>query len=280
MLWMAALAGCAARPNPQPVAGASCTVADLGQLGSASLPITVTSRDSMLHAAQALGIAAAKIDPEAQPFAYKVRFEHPLTLRSANPPRFAMTGQFARPCDLQESLALGWGYAHGDGDRAYAAIVPFDLPRDCPGKTVTATSLDLPYPPPNEEPLADHPAIRGWEVDFPQVVEVLRKHRALFAHGVEAIDVMSARRLSLDRSRSEGCIRTIYTSAARGRRKPPAPDPGRTVIELIEAARPSKQASLAGYCSAGHYLVLDAATAETVEHGSYRRCEYFASTGI
>jgi len=276
---MPLLAGCAARPNPPPIAGASCAVADLGQFGSSTLPVTVTSRDSMLSAAQALDAAASKVDPEAQPFAFKVRFDHPLTPRLANPPRFVMTGLFARPCDLQESLALGWGYAHGEDDRAYAAIAPFDLPRDCPGKTVTMTSLDVAYSPPIEEPLAEHPALRGWAADFPQIIAALKKNRALFSNGVEALEVTSARRLSLDESRPTGCMRTIYSRTSSSHRRRSALDPSRAVIELVEAGRPSKRASLAGYCTAGHYLILDAATAEAIQHGTYQRCEYFASTG-
>jgi hypothetical protein len=277
---MPLVAGCAARPNPSPVAGASCSVADLGQLGASSLPVTITSHDSMLSAAQALDAASSRLDPEAQPFAYKVRFEHPLTARIASPPRFVMTGLFARPCDLDESLALGWGYAHGEDNRTYAAIVPFEMPRDCPGKTVAVTSLDVAYAPPIEESPADHPALHGWDADFPQVIAALKKNRALFGNGVEALEVTTVQRLGLDESRPTGCMRTIYSRTSNAHRRLSALDPSRAVIEMIEAGRPSKRASLAGYCTAGHYLIFDAATAEAIEHGTYRRREYFASTGI
>lgn len=279
MMGLPLMAGCAARAVPPPVARPACGVANLGQLGTSSIPVAVSDRKSLLSVAQALDSAASQVNPDSQPFAFAVRFEHPLLARNGKVPGFVMKGSFDGPCAASAYLALGWGYARGESDRAYAANLPFDPPRDCSAKATAVPSIEAVYTPPSPEPAADHPALRGWSIDFPQIGEVLKKNRAWFRDGVEALEVTTAHRLRLDRSRSVGCVRTLY-DRSRGHRRLDAIDDSRPVIELIEAGRPSKRANLAGYCTAGHYLVLDAATGATVERGRYRRCESFAAERI
>jgi hypothetical protein len=278
MMSLLLVAGCAARSAPPTSAGASC-VTNLGQLGASSLPIAVSDRNSLLSVAQALDSAASRVNAEAQPFAFEVRFARAFAPRSGNPPDFVMKGLFERPCDASDYLALGSGYARQESDRAYAAIVPLDPPQDCPGKATVVPAIEAVYSPPIAEPAADHRAIQGWLIDFPQIDEVLRKNRALFANGVEALDVTTAHRLRLDDSRPLGCMRTVYNRSGHHRRLDGIDDT-RPVIELIEAGRAANKASLAGYCTAGHYLILDAATGERLEHGKYQRCEFFASGQI
>jgi len=271
-----AFAGCAAQPKPAPLGSASCTV---DQLGQSAIPVSVAGRDSMISVAQALASAAAGTYPDAQPFAYKIRFHKPLMPYAEGAPPFVMTGQFERACDRNNYLALGWGYSRRQDDHAYAAIAPLDPPQDCPGKQTIVPSIEAIYSPSVTEPETDHSPIRGWQVDLPQITEILRKNHVSFANGLETIEVASARRLRLDDARpSSGCVRTFYGRG--GHRRLDAIDGSRTVMELAEAGRPSRRASLAGYCTAGHYLILDAITAEVVERGKYRRCEYFASEQI
>ncbi len=273
------VAGCAARSqSPPPLADASCTVANLDQLGTSAIPITVAGHDSMTGVAKALAAAAARTDPDAQPFAFKVRFDHPFTARGDDPADFVMTGLFERPCDASNYLALGWGYSRRDSERAYAAIVPLAPPQDCPARRTTVPSIEAIYSLPVPEPEADHPPVHGWQVDFPQLTAALRKNRASFANGVEAIEVTTARRLRLDDARPSGCVRTVYSRS--GHRRLDALDGSRPVMELAEAGQPSRKASLAGYCTTGHYLILDAVTAEVLERGRYQRCEYFAAEQI
>ena len=278
MMGLLFISGCAARSAPLTSASTSC-VANLGQLGASSIPVTVSDRNSLLSVAQTLDSAALQVNGEAQPFAFEVRFAQAFVPRSENPPDFVMKGLFARSCDASDYLALGWGYPRQENQRAYAAIVPLDQPLDCPGKATIVPAVDLVDPPSIAESAADHPEIQGWTVDLPQIDEAIKKNRALFANGVEALDVTTARRLRLDDTRPAGCMRTIYNRAGQHRRLEGIDDT-RAVIELIEAGRPANKASLAGYCTAGHYLILDAATGGPLEHGRYQRCEFFASGQI
>lgn len=279
MMGLLLTAGCAARSTPPPIGRPACGVVDLGQLGSSSIPVTVSDRDSLLSVARALDSAASQANPDSQPFAFEVRFARPLMARSGKPPRFVMKGSFAGSCEANDYLALGWGYPRQESDRAYAAVVPFDPPRDCPGKATTVPSIEAVYAPPSPEPAADHPAIQSWSIDFPQIDEALRHNRASFRYGVEALEVTTVRRLRRDRVRSVGCVSTTYYGIG-GHRRLDGRDDSRPTVELIEAGRPSKRASLAGYCTEGHYLILDAATGATVERGRYRRCEFFAAERI
>lgn len=278
MMGLLSVSGCAARSAPQTSASTSC-VANLGQLGTSSIPVTVSDRSSLLSVAHTLDSAASQVNGEAQPFAFEVRFAQSFVPRSENPPDFVMRGLFARSCDANDFLALGWGYTRQENDRAYAAIIPLDQPPDCPGKATVVPAVDIVDPPSVAESTADHPEIQGWVVDFPQIDEALKKNRALFANGLEALDVTTARRLRLDDTRPVGCMRTVYNRSGH-RRRLDGIDDTRAVIELIEAGRPAHKASLAGYCMAGHYLILDAATGGSLEHGRYQRCEFFASGQI
>ncbi|HTW86781.1 MAG TPA: hypothetical protein VMD75_02135 [Candidatus Binataceae bacterium] len=244
----------------------------------------MSDRNSLLSVAQTLDSTASQVNGEAQPFAFEVRFAQPLMPRSENPQDFVMKGLFARSCDASDYLALGWGYSGQENDRAYAAIIPLDQPPDCAGKPAVFPAIDVIDPPSIAESAADHPEVQGWTVDFPQIDEALKKNGTLFAHGLEALDVTTARRLRLDDTRPVGCLHTAYSRSGHHRRPEGIRLEGvndtRAVVELIEAGRPDHKANLAGYCTAGHYLILDAATSEPLEHGSYQRCEFFASGRI
>ncbi|MBF6569844.1 MAG: hypothetical protein IVW54_13320 [Candidatus Binataceae bacterium] len=273
------LAGCATPPVAAPTTATSCAFTALGDLGGGAIPVSVSDDNSLLSAAQAIDAAASRINSDAQPFAYQVRFRRPLKINAERGDRaaaFEMTGLFERPCVSTEYLTLGWGYAGRSNDRAYAAIVPVSAGQACTGTMMVLPSSADALTPPVPEPAENRPVIAGWMVDLPQIMRAMRRNKNLFSNGVESLQVTTAKRLRIDDRHPAGCTRMVYNRSSHYRRIKGINDT-QPVIELVESGKPVGKSNLAGYCTAGHYLILDAGTATAIEHGRYQRCEAFAA---
>jgi hypothetical protein len=217
-----------------------------------------------LHQAEAsLFQAAEGLMNAPQLFAIDVNFNDFLH-RGPNNSALDMIAYYATPCDQVEYLGLDRSMT-GNGNMASLGKEAFVNPYSCSGGALLAPQ-PMTFPPSAPEPESNHPPVRGWTVDLPQLWSIAKSHEALFAMGVERCEITTAARLKKDDS-SQPCHEPRSFKPSNGAAKRLANEQGqRAVIELVEYGLQQ------GQCQEGHYLIVDAHTGVDLESGTFDRC--------
>ena len=226
---------------------------------------------SLQEIARALDSAATKMTPGARPFRFDVYFTSDKLLAGATqPPVFTVAGRFENPSNDLYYMIPTWADDHVSLVAGVDTTDPFHPSEGCGGNAPAGISGS----PPLAEPLADHPPLSEWYIDFPQVFHALRKNSGSFTNGVNSLIVTTARRLRREDTRQAGCEIQTYNEN-RDYRLLDGVDDLRAVMEIDEAPRTFGKPNMAGSCAAGNYLILDAGTGATIERGSYERCSFY-----
>jgi len=218
--------------------------------------------DSLPGIARVLDSAVAEKKPDLHAFGYKVVFNPALSPPWGHLPiGFYVQGFFQTPTNETEYWTAYW--------REYETRCSLDF-------RLYGESFRPPVPcrrgpgwplhrPPQPQPLADHPPLRGWSIDFPQILRAVRRNAALFHYSVITIYVTTAHRLRVEDQEPKGCEYMVYNGDAKHRR-----------LSGIDDARPIAEIdgfpSGTGGCRGAHYIILDARTGATIERGTYDRC--------
>ena len=208
--------------------------------------------ESLPAIAQALDSAAAEKKPDLHAFGYKVAFDPPLQPRAKHlPTGLSVEGFFQTPTNDREYWPAYW---REHDTRCSMDFRPYgDAFRPQPCRRGASRQLQ-------PQPLADHLPLRGWSIDFPQILRAVRRNAALFPYGAISVYVTTARRLKVeDQQPKGGCWSVVYNGDAKRQR-----------LSGIDDARPI--AEIEGTPSGtAHYLILDARTGAAIERGTYKR---------
>jgi hypothetical protein len=224
--------------------------------------------DSLHGIAQVLNSAAAKVNPDLRAFSYRVLFHPQALLPQAErlPIGLIVNGSFETPDDDIHYWDATWRQYEmgirrlddrlGQGVfRQRACDTAPEIPRH---------PMPTAQPQPSQ-PIADHPPLNSWSIDFPRLLNAVRQNAALFPKGALTIEVATAHRLGVE-DQPKGCEVVVYNGDANYRRLSGV-DGAQTVaeIESYPVLRPPN-------CREANYLILDADTGATIEHGTYKRC--------
>lgn len=237
----------------------------LSGLHGESVPLRFSKQPWLRAPAERLDKIATSFMADAEPFAFEIHFNPLYVPTMQQPPNFWLEGQFASPCDQTRYMVLQWGY--GDWSNVYAGNQPYR-------QRFIGHDAILPVSPqpPEPEPPEDHLRLHGWAIDFPQVNRLLDTHADLFSAGLELIEVTTAGRYRSEETSQHLSGSLFFFREPVGVRKTlDGIEASRTVMELLEATRPTRKKPCVGG-SGGHYLMADAATGLVLESGSFMRC--------
>lgn len=255
-------------PCAKGAAGTSCPSANfLDGLHQATLPVRFAKQPSLRAATHSFNRIAGQLMSDAQPFAFEMRFNPWYRPTMHRPPIFWIDGLFANPCDRLRYLVLEWGLA--DRTHIYATAKAFRQKTFAGGVAASG-----PLPPPEAEPLKDHPPLHRWTIDMPQIARLMEQHAALFSEGLESMQVTSVARYRYRETWRPWPVNGhmfFFRKPAGGATSLDGVAGSLPIAELIEREQP---AHVRGYptCMRANYLIANAATGSTLETGTVTMC--------
>jgi len=240
-----------------------------------SIPLRFRKPPRLHAVARKLDDAARGILAEAKPFEFQIHFNPWYLPAMKSPPPFSIDGSYESPCNQMRYLAVGWGY----GGRTSLTLTANFYQAGKMADSDAVPNPSMSQTPAQPESMDGHPALRKWTVDLPEIGEVIRQHPVLFAYGLDAIDVTTVKRYRHNQAlhvSSFGDARFFIRKPDGAHISLKGLNDSRTIVELMETTRArADQPCVEGV--KGHYLIIDATTANPLEHGIFMKCETVAT---